>query len=477
MSDTATDDRWSVLSDDEATVTNGDPKAMCGQCTLRVGDYLIKDLDLVLCTHCYDRWAPALRGLASIDLDGQAREKRILLELEKTEIREEANRRLAAKEAEGKPRPQAVDLTPYLEGAYEPIKPDTGGIRSDGLRLLYSGKWHTLVAPNTAGKSWLALWHTVAVLNAGGVVMYVHFEEATPASTIGRLRQLGVSVEVIDEQFVWINREGRFDDGAMSELVELHGPDLLVLDGILAACGQYGWEVENNTGVGEYRRALVEPATVEGIAVLSLGHPVKATARKYERHPLGATGWLDMVDGAGFRMFPSKTPIGKGRRGSSAIYTVKDRESEIERHGQLQTGEKEGWTYIGQMHMNDALTVTGAGNDDDELAFIAAGATTSLKVTAPRPEDQERERIASDPVAEMAAAIHAHLRATGASYDSERQVKSDMRAKGVTVTDSKWADALSLLVSQGRLDRWKVGSSYHGRAVSTTEDDQRQPNA
>jgi hypothetical protein len=77
----------------------------------------------------------------------------------------------------------------------------------------------------------------------------------------------------------------------------------------------------------------------------------------------------------------------------------------------------------------------------------------------------------------MAAAIHAHLKANGASYDSERQVKSDMRAKGVTVTDSKWADALSLLVSQGRLDRWKVGSSYHGRIVSTTEDNQRQPNA
>jgi hypothetical protein len=274
---------------------------------------------------------------------------------------------------------------------------------------------------------------------------------------------------MINSQFVWINREGRFDDGEMDDLVELHNPDLLVLDGILAACGQYGWEVENNTGVGEYRRALVEPATAQDVAVLSLGHPVKATARKYERHSLGATGWLDMVDGAAFRMFPSKTPIGKGRRGSSAIYTVKDRESEIERHGRLQTGEMEGWTYIGQMHMNDALT---AGESvDGDLTFAAAGATTALDVTAPRPEDEDEARP-SDPLATLAMAIYDHLKGNGLSYDSERQLKADMRTAGITVPDSKWADALLLLVSQKRLDRWKVGRGYQGRIVTPIEDDQ-----
>jgi hypothetical protein len=87
---------------------------------------------------------------------------------------------------------------------------------------------------------------------------------------------------------------------------------LAVLDGINAACGTHGWDVSVNSSVGEYRNMFVFPLTSLGTAVLSLGHPPKAANRQSESYSYGAAGWLNDVDGVGYRLTSSRTPIGKG---------------------------------------------------------------------------------------------------------------------------------------------------------------------
>jgi hypothetical protein len=51
---------------------------------------------------------------------------------------------------------------------------------------------------------------------------------------------------------------------------------------------------------------FVHPLLTVGCTVLSLGHPPKAVNRQSESYPYGAAGWLNDVDGAGFRLNASK---------------------------------------------------------------------------------------------------------------------------------------------------------------------------
>jgi hypothetical protein len=94
-------------------------------------------------------------------------------------------------------------------------------------------------------------------------------------------------------------------------------PQLAVLDGINAACGLHDWAVKELESVGKYHAMFVHPLTSVGTAVLSLGHPPKATNRQDESNSYGAAGWLNGVDGVGYRMRAGKTPISKGKSGSS----------------------------------------------------------------------------------------------------------------------------------------------------------------
>jgi hypothetical protein len=170
-----------------------------------------------------------------------------------------------------------VDLDQFLDGTYSPPEPSVGAIRDDGISLLYPGMWHTLIGLTTAGKTSLAVWQAKAVLEWGGHVVYIHFEEANPNGIILRLRGLGVSAEVIRKQFHWGHVDSAWSWGEMAAQIErLEVPPLLaILDGTNAACGIHGWDVSVNSSVGLYRAMFVHPLTKVGAAVLSLGHPPK----------------------------------------------------------------------------------------------------------------------------------------------------------------------------------------------------------
>ena len=139
------------------------------------------------------------------------------------------------------------------------------------------------------GKTSLALWHIKAVLDAGGHVIYLHFEETDPGGVLDRLQGIGVNHDVIDKQFHWANCDKAWAAGEMAyRVTQLERPPALaVLDGINAACSQHGWKVGDTEAIGTYRAMFVTPLVKAGAAVLSLGHPPKARDRQNEMHGFG----------------------------------------------------------------------------------------------------------------------------------------------------------------------------------------------
>jgi hypothetical protein len=331
-----------------------------------------------------------------------------------------------------------VDLTPYVDGTHRPPRPAIGGLRDDGQLLLYKSLWHTCIAPTTSGKSWFALWHCVQEIRNGNTIAYAHFETASPAGTVRRLQLMApdLTIDVITERFVWLDCTTPWSAGEFAAALP-RGVVFVVLDGINAACGQHGWIVDKPEAVGAYRSKFVTPATTIGAAVLSLGHPVKAVDRQAERHGFGATGWLDEVDGVGFRLIASKkAPIGDGRVGHSTLFTVKDRESQVEKHGLFDLdGKREGWIRLGSFKVDSR----------------PEKANTSVWLNVPQPSDEEA--VAPDKaIDKVGRAAVAYLKENGSRFDSQRQLEESLRAAGVAVNRNEFAGCLARLAADGLIE-------------------------
>jgi hypothetical protein len=288
------------------------------------------------------------------------------------------------------PDDRFIDLRPFLTGTYTPPAPNVGARRNDGVRMLYPGRWHTVIGLTEAGKSLFAIWQAIETMQAGGVVVYLHFEEIgehAAGGLIDRLRTFskisGLDNDTIAAKFFPLSCERPWAAGELSAaLARLpEAPALVVLDGINEAAGQLGGDVEKTTSITLYRKHLVTPATAVGAAVLSLGHPVKARSRQDERHSYGSTAWLDAVDGVSFRLESSSTPIAKGRKGSSALSVVKDRYGEVKRNGQLASNREAGWFYLGQFVVDDTQPL--------EMG-------TAAYLTAPKPRAEGPQSLLGD---------------------------------------------------------------------------------
>jgi hypothetical protein len=338
-------------------------------------------------------------------------------------------------------RSRWVDLDQFLDGTYTPEQPDVGAIRDDGVQFLYRGRWHTLIALTTAGKTTFALWQVKAVLEWGGHVVYIHFEEANPNGIIHRLKGLGVNTEAIRKRFHWGHVDSPWKWGELAaETERLEVPQLAVLDGINAACGMHGWAVKEPESVGLYRVMFVHPLTKIGAAVLSLGHPPKAVSRQGESYSYGAAGWLNDVDGVGYRMTASKTPISKGTKGSSALHIVKDRYGEVQRWGELQSGDGMPWWYMGQFVVDNTVPEDTSGNLPE----------TTCRVTVPA---KNEEGAGKDKIDGLCDHITTHLRETTGRFETVNKLKDALRAKKVHVRDGDVAPAL-LRLADRELIEW-----------------------
>jgi hypothetical protein len=356
-----------------------------------------------------------------------------------------------------------VNLDEYLDGEYvEPVA-DLGGCRDDGIQFLYRGRWHTLVGLTTAGKTFMALWQCKVIMEAGGHVVYIHFEEPNPAGTLARLRKMGVDKEILRKQFHWPENRP-WTRGEMADEIERLSdlPTLAVLDGINAACGDHGWDVSRAEAVGAYRATFVAPLVEVGCAVLSIGHPVKDPKRQTESYSYGAAGWLNDVDGASYKLTAHKErPIARGKSGASNLVCVKDRYGQVSKHGNLQEGGDLPQYYMGQFQVNDNNAFGEEGRQE-------------IGVSVP-PQDENGD--GKDKYDQLADKVKGFLRTHGVEinghkcgFKSLNALKTSMRGRKVSFGSNDMPTALERLMVRGELEWPEVGSGSRSGWLVYDED-------
>lgn len=217
-----------------------------------------------------------------------------------------------------------ADVARIVAGDITRIEPDFL-TRTDGLRLFYAGKMHSLQAEPSTGKSWIALLASSEVLEMGGSVLYLDYED-TGEGIVGRLMGLGVDPDAAGERFVYIQPQGPF--GA-SERLEIDGiirsvnPDLVVIDGVAEALTRDGLSEDKANEVVQWIERVPRRFARSGAAVVMLDHVGKDRENR-GRWARGSGAKLGAIDGAAYEV-KVISAFSRHRAGSMRITIAKDR--------------------------------------------------------------------------------------------------------------------------------------------------------
>lgn len=228
---------------------------------------------------------------------------------------------------------QAVDLTPVLNGSYEPLVP-TVGKRADGTGVLYAGREHAIYSEPEGGKTWFASSLTQDEMSVGNRVVYIDFED-NESGIVARLLTLGCSPEMIREHFRYLHPATPLGTGIhlddLRRLLDEHQPTLVVIDGVTEAMTLHGFDPLKNDHAADFGRVLAKQITSHSdAAVVSLDHVTKDREGR-GRWAIGAQHKLAGLNGAAF-VLTNRTPFGIGLTGRSTIKIAKDRPGQIRKN-------------------------------------------------------------------------------------------------------------------------------------------------
>ncbi len=187
-------------------------------------------------------------------------------------------------------------------------------------------------------KSWLSLLACVQVLDQGGRVVFVDFEDG-PAGIVGRLLALGVDRQVIASRFDYRSPDGALRHAERDALAgEVAAADLLVIDACTEALAAQALSSKDDVDVASWLALLPRWAAKLGPAVLVLDHVVK-DAENRGRWATGSGHKLAGLDGVALTL-ESVQPGGVGMVGRSRLYCSKDRHGQVRPHSVPSTGGK-----------------------------------------------------------------------------------------------------------------------------------------
>lgn len=346
-----------------------------------------------------------------------------------------------------------IDLGPYVRGEVELLEPSIGIARSDGVRLLYPGREHSVIGEMESGKSWFSLACCAAELLAGAQVCYVHFEEPDPADTVVRLLALGVSEKAIMEQLRFVGPETPVDSARMSRLLDSR-PSLFVLDGVNEGLSLHGHSAREEDAISAFRRALVRPALVAGAAVLTCDHVVK-DPEKRGRYGLGSVHKGNALTGVLISL-ETADPMGRDRRGRSHVYVMKDRPGFLRRVGRPTS--LAGKTFLGELIVDDTR---------ERVSYL------DLQFIAPR-SDADRELDAAtqgDPEERQVLAAVRMLIEQGLTANVTRLRQACRGMRGAAVSDALTRMEISGLLT---LEYGSRGAKFY-RPTASQWDEQEPP--
>lgn len=323
-----------------------------------------------------------------------------------------------------------IDLGPYLRGERVQAEPTVGLCRSDGVRMIYPGKEHSIIGETESGKSWFATASAATEMQNGNVVVYIHFEESDPADTVERLRLLHVPDDVIASKLRFVGPEAPVQPRLIAALLA-DSPTLVILDGVNEGMSLHGCDTRHEDGVAQFRRRVVKPCTAAGAATLAGDHVVKDREQR-GRSEMGSIHKGNGLTGARI-LLETIDPFGRGKRGASAVYVTKDRPGFLRRSGK--SDKLPGKTFMGVFSIDDTRL---------NVPFLELG------FHAPSDEDPVRETQAADARTE---ADDDHIFQVVAEIIQDGQPASGRKVRArSSLGTNKTIDALERLVLDGRLD-------------------------
>jgi hypothetical protein len=328
---------------------------------------------------------------------------------------------------------EPVDLGPYLRGEVIRPRPSLGIGRTDGQRVIYPGREHALLGETESGKTWFALGCVAAELYAGNSVVYLHFEEADPASTIDRLQLLGVDPGRIEQRLRFVGPARPAQAEWVSALLE-PAPSLVVLDGVNEAMALHGADIMHAEGAAAFRRRLVTPFLRVGAATIACDHlPKEREGRSREAY--GSVHKGNAIDGARI-LLENREPFGRRMRGRSNVFVTKDRPGHLRAHGRA--AGTPGKTYLGTLVVDDMT-----GGPDFLMLFCAPKDDDDGDGNAAAANGRDAE-LAGD-VYDAIAALPEH------TVTSMSLLYAELRRAGRQVRDRHVRDAVADLIVTGRL--------------------------
>lgn len=351
---------------------------------------------------------------------------------------------------------EPLDLGPWLAGERQSPVPSVGISRTDGKKLIYAGREHTVFGETEAGKSWFALESAAVEMRMGRDVVYIHYEEGDPGSTIERLQLLSVTPEQIRKHLRFV-APARPVRGAWLDPLLDPPPALVIHDGVNEGMSLHGDDTNAADGAATFRRNIIKPFLAVGAASLSCDHVTKGNGENRGRYAIGSGHKINAVDGAAFLM-ENIEPFGRGLRGASRVYITKDRPGQLRAHGKPTTIP--GKTFFGVLAV-DARPEAGP----DFLTFFA-----------PRDDDaQESNTGPEERLGEIICDTIAALpqREVGAM----RTLLAHLRNAGHQFRDMAVRDALDDLVAAGQLMEYKGRRNALGYRLTTASRTQSETTA
>jgi hypothetical protein len=324
---------------------------------------------------------------------------------------------------------EPVDLGPWLRGEITQPQPTVGIHRSDGQQLIYPGREHAVLGETESGKTWFALGCVAAELALGHPVVYIHYEEGDPGSTVERLTLLGVDPALITAglRFIAPARAARIE--WVAALLD-PAPTLVVHDGVNEAMSLHGADIMAADGAATFRRRLVVPFLRAGAASIACDHLPKEREGR-SRDAYGSVHKGNALDGARILLEPTAS-FGRHMRGVSYVFVTKDRPGQLRAHGR--PSKLPGKTFIGTLVVDDSET---------------SGPDFTMRFFAPNDDDQPADKDSgtgiTDIVYEVITALPDHTVA------SQRVLYAEIRKAGHQLRETKIRDTVDDLIVAGLL--------------------------
>jgi hypothetical protein len=167
-----------------------------------------------------------------------------------------------------------VDMAAVLAGSLEPVQPSML-LRTDGRALIYSARLNVLQGSPASGKTWVSRMVALQVINGGGHVMVLDWEDTAQAFVAGLLA-LGAHPDDIREFVHFLKPDSSHSNARILKAVKKLSIELLIIDSVAEALNFCGLSEDKPDEYLAWLAQLPRQAANAGTTVIMLDHIVKS---------------------------------------------------------------------------------------------------------------------------------------------------------------------------------------------------------